>query len=153
MFNNQNSKKSNNEIAKNGAAGHSVNLIGKETIIKGEIHTDGDLRVDGKVEGKICSQSKVVVGESGIVNGSIYCNQADISGNLDGDVYTDDLLHLKGRGNIQGNIFVNKLIIETGSSFNGSCKMGENMVKNNLNQSFEEEAEEQEPVESKREAS
>ncbi len=109
---------------------HSVNLIGAETVIRGEVETDGDIRIDGKVEGSVTSRAKVVIGENGKVEGKIFCQNADIAGKLEGDLYSDELLHLKNNGIIEGNIHVNKLIIESGSTFNGKCEMGAGMVEN-----------------------
>ena len=56
------------------------NIIGNGTLIKGEIESNGDIRIDGKVVGSLRSTGKVVVGQNGSIEGEIHCKQADVSG-------------------------------------------------------------------------
>ena len=57
-----------------------INLIGQGTSIKGDIRSEGDLRIDGKVTGTIRSKAKIVIGNTGIIDGDVNCQNADISG-------------------------------------------------------------------------
>ncbi|MBU1369701.1 MAG: polymer-forming cytoskeletal protein, partial [Bacteroidetes bacterium] len=58
------------------------NLIGNGTLIKGDIESAGDIRIDGTVIGILRSNGKIVVGQSGLVEGEMECQQADISGTV-----------------------------------------------------------------------
>ena len=102
----------------------SVNLIGNGTVIKGSIHSDGDIRIDGTLIGSIVSKGKVVVGPSGNVEGDITCNDADISGNLKVKITVAEVLLLKPSAKLAGDIITNKLAIESGATFSGTCSMG-----------------------------
>lgn len=53
------------------------NIIGNGTLIKGEVESNGDIRIDGKVVGSVKSTGKVVIGQNGIVEGEINCKTAD----------------------------------------------------------------------------
>lgn len=110
----------------------SVNLINKSTTIKGEVFTEGNIRIDGRLDGNLHCQAKVVVGESGVINGDIYCGKADFSGRLNGDLYADELLHLKEKGVITGNIHIKQLIIEASAVLNGNCEMGEKLAEKQI---------------------
>jgi cytoskeletal protein CcmA (bactofilin family) len=102
----------------------TVNLINEGTVIEGEIHSKGDLRIDGTLKGIVHSDSKVVIGTSGIVEGNVHCNIADIHGKIDGTITVKDILFLKSSSKIDGDIKTGKLVVETGAMFNGSCSMG-----------------------------
>ena len=102
----------------------TVNLIGKGTVIKGNIQSDGDIRIDGTLIGSIVSKGKVVVGPSGNVEGDIACNDADISGNLKVKITVSEVLLLKPSAKLTGDIITNKLAIESGATFSGTCSMG-----------------------------
>ena len=102
----------------------SINLIGAGTVIEGEIKSNGDIRIDGTIYGSIISKAKVVIGSTGHVKGDITCQNADISGTIEGKTNVSDLLFLKASSKLNGDIFTGKLVVEAGSSFTGSCNMG-----------------------------
>mgnify|MGYP001545575660 FL=1 len=100
------------------------NRIGPETTIKGDIISEGNFRIDGTLEGSINTKGKVVVGEKGLIQGEVYCQNADVEGTIKGKLQVTQLLALKATANINGDILVDKLSIEPGANFTGSCKMG-----------------------------
>jgi cytoskeletal protein CcmA (bactofilin family) len=120
------SKLNNNQtMAKtNESVSTSINLIGAGTVIEGEIKSNGDIRIDGTIYGSIISKAKVVVGTTGHVKGDITCQNADISGTIEGKTNVSELLFLKASSKLNGDIFTGKLVVESGSSFTGSCNMG-----------------------------
>jgi len=102
----------------------SETLIGKGSIFDGNIETVGPVRVDGRIEGNISSRSKVVFGEGAVLEGSLTAHNAEISGTVKGLVEISELLVLKASAIIDGDIICNKLIVESGAVFKGTCKMG-----------------------------
>ena len=130
MFNNNKDEKQPMRPATPMASNQSVvNIIGAGTQIEGEIKTDSDIRIDGKVKGTITSKSKIVVGATGIVDGDLICDTADVSGKIFGKVEVTDLLFLKSSGYLEGDIITGKLVVEAGARFTGSCKMGVKEMK------------------------
>jgi len=107
----------------------AFNVIGEGTIIKGDIQSSGDLRVDGTIEGVVHTKSKFVLGNSGKVTGDINARNADISGSVKGNVMIGEILYLKSSARINGDIETVKLIIESGGEFNGKCVMGKTSTK------------------------
>jgi cytoskeletal protein CcmA (bactofilin family) len=101
----------------------AYSLLAAGTSIIGDIHSDSDLRLDGKMEGNIESQGKVIIGSAATLKGNIRCVNAEISGYVKGDVDAPDQLTLRGQSKIDGSIRTATLIIEPGASFNGSCEM------------------------------
>ncbi len=102
----------------------SINLIGVGTSINGDIKSNGDVRIDGTLVGSVNTKGKVVIGGTGNVEGEIFCQNADISGAIQGNITVAELLSLKSTANLKGEIITNKLSIEPGANFSGSCSMG-----------------------------
>jgi len=101
----------------------SINLIGSGTIIKGDITSNGDIRIDGTVIGSIHSKGKVVIGPTGNIEGEIDCVNGDSSGIIKAKVTVKELLSLKATSKLTGDIITNKLAIEPGATFTGTCNM------------------------------
>ena len=117
--------KSTSEISRSSdKATGAVNAIGQGSIIKGDIITEGDLRIDGTLTGSITTKGRLVVGETGLVEGEVICQNALISGTLKAKIQVHELLSLKSSANLLGDIITNKLAIEPGANFTGSCSMG-----------------------------
>lgn len=100
------------------------NMIKAGTEIKGDIKCTGDIRIDGKLVGSLETEGRLVVGESGRIEGDVICKNADISGTIKAKISVHELLSLKAACNLEGEISTNKLHIEPGASFTGSCQMG-----------------------------
>ena len=100
-----------------------ASIIAAGTTLKGDIHSSGDIRIDGTLQGNIQSTAKVVIGANGVVEGDISGQQADIMGRTTGTIKVKELLQLKGGSNVTGNIHAAKLQIETSANFNGQCHM------------------------------
>lgn len=117
--------KKNEGMAKAGeSSGGSINLIGAGTVITGEIKSSGDIRIDGTVVGSVTTKGKIVLGSTGAVEGEMFCQNADLSGKLKGNITVSELLSLKSTANLIGDITTAKLAIEPGANFSGSCSMG-----------------------------
>jgi cytoskeletal protein CcmA (bactofilin family) len=107
----------------------SINLLGAGTIVKGEIKLNGDFRIDGMFIGSINCKGKVVVGNTGVVEGEIICQNADFSGEVKATVKVAELLTLKESAKFTGDITTNKLAIEPGAKFSGQCIMDNTGIK------------------------
>jgi cytoskeletal protein CcmA (bactofilin family) len=103
---------------------NSSTIVGKGSVMEGNIETFGNLRIEGKVIGNIKTKSKVAIGDSAYIDGTILAQNAEIAGEVKGLVEVSEILVLKSTALIHGDIVTNKLIIEAGATFNGVCKMG-----------------------------
>ena len=105
-----------------------TNRIVEGTIIKGDIISKADFRLDGELIGNFQSQEKIVIGPTGIVIGDIECNNADIEGKFIGKIKVLELLNVKDTAIIQGEVTVGKLSVEPGADFSASCVMKTNLT-------------------------
>lgn len=103
--------------------GGQPNRIEKNTKIKGEIVSEADFRIDGKLDGNLKTSGKVVIGKDGYIKGKVECVNADIEGSFNGELLVSDLLSLKSSAVIEGTVAVTKLAVEPGATFNASCTM------------------------------
>ncbi|WP_085499954.1 bactofilin family protein [Arenibacter troitsensis] len=103
--------------------GGQPNRIEKNTKIKGDIVSEADFRIDGKLDGNVKTSGKVVIGIDGYIHGKVECVNADIEGNFNGELIVADLLSLKSSAVIEGTVIVSKLAVEPGATFNASCTM------------------------------
>jgi cytoskeletal protein CcmA (bactofilin family) len=125
MFNTKNKT----EMQQSITSGNGTTLISAGTTLKGDINSSSDLRIDGTIIGNIVSSAKIVVGGSGVVEGDISGNQADIVGKVSGNIRTKELLQLRGESVITGNLYAGKLQVEPTATFNGQCHMGANNME------------------------
>ena len=116
---------SNNNNMKNTTNNSSaINMVGVGTVINGDIISKSDIRIDGILKGSVKTKGKLVVGSSGVVDGDVECENADVSGEINAKITVSQLLSLKSTSKLNGDIVTNKLSIEPGASFSGSCSMG-----------------------------
>ncbi len=101
-----------------------LNRIVEGTVIEGQIKSGSNIRIDGSLKGTVTTKGRVVIGAKGYVEGEVICQNADIEGELIGKITVNQLLSLKATAKLQGDITTNKLAIEPGAAFSGSCSMG-----------------------------
>lgn len=103
--------------------GTGQNRINDGTNIKGDISTNGYFRIDGKIEGNVKTPSKVVIGKTGVIIGTLNCKNADVEGKIKGILNISGTLTLKTTAHIEGEVSVGKLAVEPGATFNATCLM------------------------------
>src|ERR1700760_1445374 len=118
MFNGK-TKSDNFSLGGETPVSASASLIGAGTTMKGDITSNGDLRIDGTLVGNIFCSAKVVIGANGNVQGDINGQTADIMGKVTGTIKVKDLLQLKGGSMVNGNIEASKRQIAPTANFNG----------------------------------
>ena len=105
----------------------NINILSTGTTIKGDIKSNGDIRIDGTLIGSVNSKGKVVIGTTGNIEGEIICQNADFSGVIKAKIVVAELLQLKSTAKLTGDIITNKLSIEPGAKFSGTCNMDGNL--------------------------
>ncbi|WP_130734712.1 polymer-forming cytoskeletal protein [Flavobacterium sp. J27] len=100
-----------------------TNRIVQGTIIKGDIETKEDFRLDGTLIGNYTSGGKLVIGPSGEVQGDIKCRNVDVEGKYTGKLEVDELLTVKSTAKIKGDVIVGRLSVESGAVFEATCAM------------------------------
>ena len=107
----------------NPTSSNTLNSLVQGTSISGDIVADSDIRIDGNLKGTLECAAKVVIGPTGSIEGEIRCQNAVIEGRFKGDLFVDQLLQVKEKAEINGNISTGKILVQAGATFNVSCKM------------------------------
>ncbi|PLW95231.1 MAG: cell shape determination protein CcmA [Marinilabiliales bacterium] len=107
---------------------NSANLIQSGTEIKGDVITQGNIRIDGKLTGTLDCKGKLIIGKTGELDGTVECSNAEVQGRLHASMKVNGLLSLKSTSKLLGDIIVKKLAIEPGAIFTGNCKMEDETV-------------------------
>jgi len=105
-------------------ATQQINILGEGTKIKGDIISNGDIRIDGEMIGNLASKGKLVVGTNGRIDGQVQAANVEVSGFIKGKVMVKELLNMKAAAKIEGDIVAGKLAVEPGAVFTGTCSMG-----------------------------
>ena len=82
-----------------------TNRIVEGTIIKGDIISHADFRLDGNLIGNFQSEGKIVIGSAGSVIGDIVCKNADIEGKFEGKIEVMEILNVKAKASIHGEVY------------------------------------------------
>jgi cytoskeletal protein CcmA (bactofilin family) len=99
------------------------NILAVGTTVRGDIITDGDFRLNGRVEGNINCAAKIVIGPKGHIDGDIVSVNAEILGTVVGSIRTSGALVLKASSIVTGDIYSQTLEIEPNAKFSGVCNM------------------------------
>lgn len=108
----------------------SMNQLGAGTSIVGNIESDADIRIDGKLHGNVYTKGKLVLGANATIEGDATCVNGYIEGKINGKIECSDLLILAKTSFVSGDIVIKKLVVEEGAKFNGRCTMGVQVARN-----------------------
>ncbi len=96
-------------------------LIGKKTIIDGDISGKGNFKIDGTVDGNITIIGDLVIGDQSVITGNVSAKNIIVAGKVAGDITAKGQLCIKSTGSINGNQACGSLIVEEGSNVTGKC--------------------------------
>ncbi len=99
--------------------------IGPSISIKGDLTGEEDLLIQGRVEGKVdLKQNNVTIGKNGRVKADIFGKLVTVEGEVEGNLFGQDQIIVRGTGDVRGNISAPRVSIEDGAKFKGSIDMG-----------------------------
>lgn len=107
----------------NNNTGSNHNMIAVGTKIVGNIETESDIRIDGELEGEVISKNKVIIGSTGLIQGKINCESANVMGTINGTIVASNIVSLAKSARFTGDIETNTIAIEPDAYFAGTCKM------------------------------
>jgi cytoskeletal protein CcmA (bactofilin family) len=98
-------------------------IIGAGTTVQGNVAAAGTIRIDGRVNGEVVTESDIIIGETGQIHGIVKGRNITIAGLLEGNANADGTLHIVATGRVNGDILVESLIVEDGAKYKGNCQM------------------------------
>ena len=134
MFGSKTKQKSNTNkeelsTTSNGTNQGATCVIAPGTRIEGTFSATENVRLDGVIVGEVSCSKRMVMGESGQVEGTIVTVDSVVKGKVKGEIKVSGTLHLHETATIDGTIIARKMIVESGASYSGECKVGDKHFK------------------------
>ncbi|XOU94393.1 MAG: bactofilin family protein [Candidatus Kerfeldbacteria bacterium] len=113
--------------------GNSETIIGSSVKVDGNFKSDGNIIVDGIVQGSLKTKSNLTIGSTAKIKAEVTANNLYLSGEIRGNVKVNEKAELKSSAKIIGNLETKILTVEEGALINGKCTMGteENVTVDN----------------------
>lgn len=125
MFGGNNKKETaNTKNSSTPTASSGLNSLVKGTVVEGTVKSESDIRIDGTIKGKLFCDAKVIIGPTGYVEGEIRCQNAVVEGKFKGSLEVSALLNVRESAVVSGEVSTEKLIVQSGATFNVTCSMG-----------------------------
>jgi cytoskeletal protein CcmA (bactofilin family) len=106
------------------AGDDNITLLAKGVVLKGEIHVEGTVRIDGRLDGDIQTKGQVIIGEDGLVQGTITAGAVVSSGRIKAKVMANERVHLMKTATLIGEVLTPVLLMEEGAKLQGVTDMG-----------------------------
>lgn len=100
-----------------------LNFIGHTTSIEGNIVSEGDLHINGKVKGTIKCSGSISLGDEGRIEGEVFAENAIVGGEINGKLVTKAKVTLESKSTLIGELSCARLSIEEGAVFDGNAAM------------------------------
>jgi len=116
-----NQKRDRDPVKPNKAAAPSI--FSSDLIVEGTLHSEGDIQIDGRIEGNIKSGS-LTIGEKAVINGELVAKEIIVRGRVIGSI-RGYKVQLSSTSHVEGDILHNALAVESGAFFDGNCRHAE----------------------------
>jgi cytoskeletal protein CcmA (bactofilin family) len=100
-----------------------ISTISGGVIIEGKLTSNGNVRIDGRVNGDVNANGNVIVGENGEINGEVNADIINLGGKVTGTVNAREKLVLEAKSILKGDLVTKILVIEAGAYFEGKSSM------------------------------
>jgi cytoskeletal protein CcmA (bactofilin family) len=97
-------------------------FLGTQSELQGVLRIKGILRLDGAVTGRI-EADQVILSETAMIKGEIVAKRIIVGGKIEGSLKATDLVEIRPKGRVNGEISTNRLLIMEGGKFNGQIEM------------------------------
>lgn len=102
-----------------------LNRLVSGTELTGDLTTNSSLRIDGKIDGNVVCNGKLVLGQDGLISGNINATEVELDGTVEGHIVAEVLLTLHQTAIVKGDIRTGRLVIEDGAQIEGNIQTGD----------------------------
>ncbi len=99
-------------------------VIGSGITIKGELLGEEDVKIEGRVEGKIHVSKNLLIGQSGVIEADLEAENVNIGGTVTGNVVAQSKVEIFASGKMMGDIKAPRVVVAEGAHFKGNVDMG-----------------------------
>lgn len=120
-------------------------IIGESVQVKGHFESNGNIIINGSLEGDIKTKGAILVGEKSKINANIEAEEMVIKGEINGNLKINGYLSIKELAKIIGDIECVQISIEKGAEINGQVTITNKKTKNNYKKDSSKEESEETP--------
>jgi cytoskeletal protein CcmA (bactofilin family) len=106
-------------------AATSLSIVGAGMTIRGDMETDGVVKVEGTVEGQVKANSQVLVAKGGLVHGDIETTEAVVGGRVNGAIRAKERVEVQSGAFVEGDVTTRRIAVAEGGTLNGQIRMGD----------------------------
>ncbi|MBA3889522.1 MAG: polymer-forming cytoskeletal protein [Gemmatimonadaceae bacterium] len=114
-------RRQSEDAAPLGSTGYTV--LDAHVVVRGDIETNGTLRIDGRLEGNVLRAGSVVVGPTGSVVGNVFAAEMVLGGSINGNVDVDRRVELEATAIVVGDIAADAILIHEGGKVHGRLQI------------------------------
>lgn len=97
--------------------------LGADTSVSGRLSFTAPTRLDGRLKGEVHASDLLVIGETGVVDGTVRGSNVVVLGSIDGDVFATERLEIGASGRLKGSLETRELVVQEGGKLDGSCRI------------------------------
>lgn len=97
--------------------------LGADTSVSGRLSFTAPTRLDGRLRGEVHASDLLVIGETGIVDGTVRGSNVLLLGSIDGEVFATERLEIGASGRLKGTLETRELIVQEGGKLDGNCRI------------------------------
>jgi cytoskeletal protein CcmA (bactofilin family) len=118
--------------SKKDAHTEDVSIISNGVTINGDLKSEGNVRIDGIINGNVSVSGNLTLGDTSQIIGEVKARSINMSGKIEGKVIVDEKLRLESKSILKGDLIARTLIIEEGAFFDGRSSMDQNKSVNKV---------------------
>lgn len=103
----------------------SLTIVAAGTVITGNIHCQGALKVEGQIDGEVEHARQVMLAREASIRGNVTADEVVVGGVIDGDVTAEERLELQTTAVVNGDIATKSIVVMEGARINGALRMTE----------------------------
>jgi len=111
-------------------AGSQSSLVGKTLLIKGDVYSEDEILIEGKIQGNISVKNRVVIGREGDVEADIDAREVVIKGKVTGNIRGSQRVEIVPAGILHGSFQSPRVVIADSGFFEGTIEMRQGVDKN-----------------------
>jgi len=97
-------------------------FLGGQSEFHGELKVVGTLRMDGEVTGTV-QADQVILTDAATIKGDVLARKIVVGGKVEGNIRAAEIVEIRSKGKVRGNIFTDNLLVIEGGEFNGKIEM------------------------------
>jgi cytoskeletal protein CcmA (bactofilin family) len=98
--------------------------LGADSVVNGRLSFSSPTRIDGTLHGEVRAAELLIIGEGGIVDGTIHTPNLVVLGNVEGNVVGAERVEIGPQGKLRGAVETLNLVVREGGILNAECRVG-----------------------------